>query len=214
MMSVDLRHPIFARLYPKVDANLARIGGTKHRAELLAGASGRLLEIGAGHGANFAHYPPEVTEAIAIEPEPRLRALAQQAAANASVPVRVLSGRGEKLEEINDRSIDVAVTSLVLCTVKDPRLTLRELHRVLRPGGELRFYEHIRGDTRGEIRLQRAADLLWPFFAGGCHVSRPTIESIRTAGFVIQHERNFTFPPGARGNPAAPHVIGVATRPR
>lgn len=211
-MSEDLRHPIFARLYPKVDANLAGLGGTEHRAELLAGVSGRLLEIGAGHGANFAHYPPEVTEAIAIEPEPRLRALAIAAAARARVPVRVRSGRAESLDEIDDGSLDVAISSLVLCSVEDPRRTLSELHRVIRPGGQLRYYEHVRGTSTGKIRMQRAADLLWPFFAAGCHVSRPTDRWIRDAGFTVRSERHFVFPENAAANPASPHVIGTAIR--
>lgn len=211
-MAEDLRHPIFARLYPKVDASLANIGGSKHRAELLVGASGRLLEIGAGHGANFAFYPAEVTEAIAIEPEPRLRSLAREAAAATAIPIDVRPGRAEALDDLEDASVDVAVTSLVLCSIKDPRQALRQLHRVIRPGGELRFYEHVRGPTPAKVRVQRAADLLWPFFAGGCHVSRPTDRWIAETGFSIRTQRHFTFPDGAELNPASPHVIGIAER--
>lgn len=211
-MSDDVHHPVFARLYPRVDATLAGLGGTDNRAELLRGATGRLLEIGAGHGVNFAYYPRTVTRAIAIEPEPRLRELARQAALRAPVPVEVHAGRAESLRQIEDGSIDVAVTSLVLCSVSSPREVLRELYRVIRPGGELRFYEHIRGTSRGKIRVQRAADLIWPHVAGGCHVSRPTDRWIEDAGFRIQHERHFRFPEAARANPASPHVIGIAVR--
>ncbi|WP_344906157.1 class I SAM-dependent methyltransferase [Actinomadura meridiana] len=206
----DLSHPIFARLYPRLDAGCAKAGGDAHRAELLAGASGRVLEVGAGYGANFAHYPPEVTGVVAVEPEPRLRARAGFSAAAASVPVTVRPGLAEHLDE-DDASFDVAVASLVLCSVRDPVRALAELRRVLKPGGELRYYEHVRGRTPGKVRFQRYADLLWPFLAAGCHVSRPTDEWIAGSGFTVRDERRFEFPSG-RANPASPHVIGVAIR--
>lgn len=207
----DLSHPIFARLYPRLDAASARAGGDALRAELLAGTSGRVLEVGAGYGANFAHYPPEVTEVVAVEPEPRLRAKADHAARRAPVSVTVRPGVAEDLD-LDDASFDVAVASLVLCSVRDPVRALSELRRVLKPGGELRYYEHVRGTTPGKVRFQRFADVLWPFFAAGCHVSRPTGEWIAGAGFTVRTERRFDFPVPGRGNPASPHVLGVAVR--
>ncbi|MFI0373868.1 class I SAM-dependent methyltransferase [Actinomadura sp. 1N219] len=207
----DLSHPIFARLYPRLAAGCAKAGGDAHRAELLAGASGRVLEVGAGYGANFAHYPPEVTEVVAVEPEPLLRAKAARAAAAVPVPVTVRPGLAEDLD-VDDASFDVAVTSLVLCSVRDPVRALAELRRVLRPGGELRYYEHVRGRTPRKVRFQRYADLVWPFFAAGCRLTRPTDEWIARSGFTVQRERHFEFPASARANPASPHVIGVAVR--
>ncbi|TDB84893.1 class I SAM-dependent methyltransferase [Actinomadura sp. KC216] len=207
----DLNHPIFARFYPRFDAQCAKAGGDAHRAELLAGASGRVLEVGAGYGANFAHYPPGVTEVVAVEPEPRLRARATRAAAVAPVSVTVRPGLAEDLD-VDDGSFDVAVASLVLCSVRDPARALAELKRVLKPGGELRYYEHVRGKTPGKVRFQRYADLVWPFFAAGCHVTRPTEEWIARSGFTVRRERHFEFPEPARVNPASPHVIGVAVR--
>ncbi|XRQ15924.1 class I SAM-dependent methyltransferase [Actinomadura welshii] len=206
----DLRHPIFARLYPRLDAASAKAGGSEHRAELLAGASGRVLEVGAGHGANFAHYPPEVGEVVAVEPEPRLRAKADALAARAPVPVTVRPGLAEELDA-DDASFDVVVASLVLCSVRDPVRVLAEIRRVLRPGGELRYYEHVRGSTPRKVRFQRWADVVWPFLAAGCHVSRPTDEWIARSGFTVRDERRFEFPPSGP-NPASPHVIGVAVR--
>lgn len=206
----DLSHPIFARLYPRLDAASARAGGDAHRAELLAGASGRVLEVGAGHGANFAHYPPEVTEVVAVEPEPRLRAKAGALAARAPVPVTVRPGLAEDLDA-DDASFDAAVASLVLCSVRDPVRVLAELRRILKPGGELRYYEHVRGRTPGKVRFQRCVDVVWPYLAAGCRVSRPTDEWIAGAGFTVREERRFEFP-AARGNPASPHVIGLAVR--
>lgn len=206
----DLSHPIFARLYPRMDAASARAGGDAHRAELLAGTSGRVLEVGAGHGANFAHYPPEVTGVVAVEPEPRLRAKAGRAAARAPVPVTVRPGVAEDLD-LDDASFDVVVASLVLCSVRDPVRALAEVRRVLRPGGELRYYEHVRGRTPGKARLQRCADAVWPFLAAGCHVSRPTDAWIAGSGFTVRDERRFEFP-ASGANPASPHIIGVAIR--
>lgn len=206
----DLSHPIFARLYPRLDAASARAGGDALRAELLAGASGRVLEVGAGYGANFAHYPPEVTEVVAVEPEPRLRAKAEGMAARAPVPVTVRPGLAEELD-LDDASFDVAVASLVLCSVRDPVRVLAELRRVLKPGGELRYYEHIKGSTPGKVRFQRWADAVWPLLAAGCHVSRPTDRWIAASGFTVRAERRFEFPASGL-NPASPHVIGVAVR--
>ncbi|WP_067468774.1 class I SAM-dependent methyltransferase [Actinomadura macra] len=207
----DLRHPIFARLYPRLDAASAKAGGDAYRAELLDGTSGRVLEVGAGYGANFPHYPATVTEVVALEPEPRLRAMATHAAGRVSVPVSVRPGLAESLD-LDDASFDVAVASLVLCSVSDPVRALSEMRRVLRPGGELRYYEHVRGRTARKIRFQRCADLAWPLIAGGCHVSRRTDEWIAGSGFTVRAERRFEFPPGRLPNPASPHVIGVAVR--
>ena len=206
----DLNHPIFARFYPRLDAASAKAGGDAHRAELLVGASGRVLEVGAGYGANFAHYPPEVTEVVALEPEPRLRARAGRLAAGAPVPVTVRPGTAEDLD-LDDGSFDVVVASLVLCSVRDPVRVLAEMRRVLKPGGELRYYEHVRGRTPGKVRFQRCADVVWPFFAAGCHVSRPTDAWIARSGFTVRDERRFEFP-ASGANPASPHVLGTATR--
>ncbi|WP_329091660.1 class I SAM-dependent methyltransferase [Actinomadura citrea] len=207
----DLSHPIFARLYPRLDAGCAKAGGDACRAELLAGTSGRVVEVGAGYGANFRHYPPEVTEVVAVEPEPRLRAKAAHAADRAPVPITVRPGLAEDLD-LDDASFDVAVASLVLCSVRDPIRALAELRRVLKPGGELRYYEHVRGSTPGKVRFQRYADVLWPFFAAGCHVTRPTSEWIAGSGFTVRGERRFEFPEPSRANPASPHVLGIAVR--
>ncbi|GAA3984387.1 class I SAM-dependent methyltransferase [Actinomadura viridis] len=210
-MTDDRRHPIFARIYPRLDAASARAGGGAHRDELLAGVRGRVLEVGAGHGANFAHYGEGVTEVVAIEPEPRLRARAVASAASAPVPVAVRAGVAEHLD-LEDASFDVAVVSLVLCSVRHPAEALAELRRVLRPGGELRYYEHVRGETPGMVRFQKYTDVFWPYLAAGCHVSRPTGAWIARSGFTVRHERRFEFPDSRFPNPAAPHVIGVAVR--
>src|SRR3954469_22435285 len=109
-------HPIFARLYTWLSRGAESSGAAEHRDETLAGLSGRVIEVGAGNGLNFAHYPPGVTEVVAVEPEPYLRAQAEAAAAAAATPVTVLDGVADALPA-EDGSFDAAVASLVLCTV-------------------------------------------------------------------------------------------------
>ena len=109
-------HSRFARVYPAVAARADRRGAAGHRRRLVEGLAGRVVEVGAGNGRNFAHYPAAVTEVVAIEPEPTLRALA--ASASHSVPVTVLDGVAEALP-FADGELDAAVVSLVLCSVPD-----------------------------------------------------------------------------------------------
>lgn len=211
-MPTEVHHPIFARLYPRFDAAASRNGGAELRAELLDGAAGRALEVGAGHGANFGFYPATITSLLAVEPEPSLRALAERAAATAAPPVMVRPGVGERLPAA-DGSVDVVVASLVLCSVHDPAQVLTEIRRVLRPGGELRFFEHVRATGTRFVRLQELTDLLWPHLFGGCHTARDTEAAIRAAGFTIKRSRRFLFPDGAFAGPAAPCALGLAHSP-
>jgi ubiquinone/menaquinone biosynthesis C-methylase UbiE len=175
----------------------------------LAGLVGRVIEVGAGHGLNFGHYPPTVTEVLAVEPEAHLRHLATAAAA--PVPVTVVDGVAEALPA-EDGSFDAAVASLVLCSVPDQGRALAELRRVLRPGGELRFYEHVRAERPGFARFQRAVDMVWPAVGGGCHTSRDTVKAIEGAGFVVESCRRFRFLVEAVALPTSPHVLGVARK--
>jgi ubiquinone/menaquinone biosynthesis C-methylase UbiE len=147
-----------------------------------------------------------------VEPEPYLRALAETAAQQAAVPIRVVDGTADALPS-PDAGMDAAVASLVLCSVPDQARALAELRRVLRPGGELRFFEHIQADTSGLARAQRLADVIWPTFVGGCHTSRDTLTAITTAGFQLMSTRRFRFPDSRPPSPAAPHVLGIARRP-
>jgi len=205
-------NPIFARVYARVSAKTEKAGQAEHRRELLEGLSGRVVEVGAGHGLNFAHYPATVEEVIAVEPEPFLRARAQEAAARAEVPVRVVDGVADELP-LDTGSMDAGAASLVLCTVPDPRRALAELHRVIRPGGELRFYEHVLADQPRYARVQHAVSKVWPWFAGGCHPNRATGEAIAQAGFVLERQRRFVFRPFVVEAPVAPRILGVARRP-
>ncbi len=210
-MTETVNNPIFARLYARVAKDSESRGADEHRRRMLAGASGRVIEIGAGVGSNFAHYPPQVTEVIAVEPEPHLRGRAQQAAHAAPVAVQVIEGHAGELP-CADGEFDVGVASLVLCTVPDQQLALAELHRAIRPGGELRFYEHVRSHRAREARIQEFADAtLWPHMAGGCNLARDTRAGIEQAGFEIESCERFPFSP-ARLMPSAPHILGLARR--
>lgn len=205
-------HPLFARLYVRVAAAAERVGAADHRSQLLRSLRGRVVEVGAGHGITFAAYPAGVSQVVAVEPEPYLRRLAAERAARLPLPITVVAGDATALP-LDDASCDAAVVSLVLCSVGDQRAALAELRRVLRPGGELRFYEHVRADTPGRARLQDAVDLVWPRLAGGCHCNRDTVAAIAAAGFEVVAMRRFLFQPCFLAAPVAPHVLGCARRP-
>ncbi len=207
MTTTTRHHPIFARVH----AFMSRFGREtlgRYRHELVDGTSGRVLELGAGNGDSFVHYPTAVREVVAIEPEPYLRKLALAAAGSAPVPISVQDGLGEHLP-FADGSFDVAVVSLVLCSVTDPARTLAELYRVTKPNGELRFFEHVRSRTPVSALAQRALDRtrIWPFLAGGCHCARDTITQIELL-FTLERVREVSLArPWA---PVNPFVIGVA----
>jgi ubiquinone/menaquinone biosynthesis C-methylase UbiE len=203
-----VHHPVFARCYARVGHLMdAEIGD--HRRRLLAGLTGRVLEVGAGNGLNFPHYPVTVTEVLAVEPEPYLRRLALAAASQAPVPIRVVDGTAEALPA-DDATFDAVVASLVLCTVADPDQALVEAHRVLRPGGMLRFYEHVRAEAPGLARWQDRLERPWGWLVGGCHPNRDTVAAITAAGLQVVQLDRFDLP--AMPPLARPHVLGVAER--
>jgi SAM-dependent methyltransferase len=209
-MTAAIDNPLFARIWPVVATHEVEAVRALRR-ENLEGLSGRVLEVGAGIGTNFPHYPPSVDEVIAVEPEPRLTARARAAAEMA--PVRVLV-TGDTAEGFRDgEPFDAVVCSLVLCSVRDPGSVLRRLHSLLRPGGELRYLEHVASaGVRG--RFQRFADAtLWPRLFGNCHTHRDTERSITAAGFEVEDSRReMTLPPWAP-MPVSELALGRARRP-
>jgi ubiquinone/menaquinone biosynthesis C-methylase UbiE len=208
-LAQELENPLFARFFHRFCGRDRGYGERELRRELLAGASGRVVEVGAGNGINFEHYPAGVTELIAVEPEPYLRREAEKAATDAPVPVRVVPGLADSLELPPD-SVDVVVVTGVLCSVPDQHEALAEFRRVLRDGGELRFYEHVRSRRPGFAHWQRRVDLVWSRMMGGCHTDRDTLAAIADAGFRLEHVRGFGFPPGAHIYPVVPRVLGIA----
>ncbi|OBA57397.1 phosphatidylethanolamine N-methyltransferase [Mycobacterium sp. 1100029.7] len=181
------------------------------RRENLAGLAGRVLEVGAGVGTNFPNYPASVQQVVAMEPEPRLAARARVAAAAAAVPI-VLTN--ETVEAFSGAEpFDAVVCSLVLCSVHDPVMVLRHLYAMLRPGGQLRYLEHVASaGMRG--RLQRFADrTVWPRFLGNCHTHRDTERAILKAGFVVDTSRREWTLPAWSPMPVSELLLGRARRP-
>jgi ubiquinone/menaquinone biosynthesis C-methylase UbiE len=208
----SVNHPLFARFYARVLAPNEGADIRALREELLDGLSGRVVEVGAGSGANFPHYPAAVAEVVAVEPEAYLREQASAAAASAAVPVTVVDGVADALP-LEDGSCDAAVACLVLCSVPDQAHALAELRRVLRPGGELRFFEHVRGESARMTRWQRLADrTFWPRLFGGCHTARDTVAAIAGAGFALERSRDVRPDSVPAFLPVAPQTIGVARR--
>jgi ubiquinone/menaquinone biosynthesis C-methylase UbiE len=205
----EVNHPLFARFA----AFVAEREGDPEldlRRETLAGLSGRVIEIGSGSGPNFAHYPEAVSELVAVEPEEHLRAKAMDAALESGRSIGVIDAVADDLP-FADASFDAAVAVLVLCSVPSQPAALAELRRVVRPGGELRFYEHVIGTSKRLAGVQRAAAPALAKVFGGCRADRDTGAEIERAGFRIERYRRFL-----RRNlseaAAAPRILGAARR--
>lgn len=205
-----LDHPFFAWLWTVMSAHETPLLG-RLRTENLAGLSGRVLEVGAGTGTNFAHYPDTVTEVVALEPETRLVPKAREAAVGAPVPVTVVESTIEALDAVEP--FDAVVCSLVLCSVENPETVLRQLNSLLKPGGELRYFEHVASPGwRGAMQWFADATL-WPRIAGNCHTHRRTEDAITDAGFSVAATRHqMTFPAWVP-MPVAEIAIGRAVKP-
>jgi protein-L-isoaspartate O-methyltransferase len=203
-------NPFFAKMWARMSTREPESIVALRRENLL-GLTGRVLEVGAGTGTNFAFYPTTVTEVVAVEPEVRLAALAREAAATAPVPVTVSTETVERYA--GAEPFDAVVCSLVLCSVADPDAILRQLFSTLRPGGELRYLEHV-GGTGMRSRLQRVADAtVWPRLLGNCHTHRHTEQSIVAAGFEVAEARREWVLPSWVPAPVSEAAIGRAVRP-
>jgi len=183
------------------------IGMRRRRRDLVAAAHGVVVEIGAGTGLNVAHYPGAVDELILTEPEPGMRRKLTRLLERKALDARIVDAPAERLP-LGDDSVDTVVSTLVLCTVDDPAGALREIARVLRPGGQLLFIEHVRANSRF---LAACQDLLlkpWRGFAGGCVCNRSTLELMRACGFTVESDNAVWH-----GMPAIVHplIVGRAT---
>ena len=210
--AIQMNRRLFAHIQARASATEERRGGADRRRQLLAGLSGRVVEVGAGSGVSFTYYPPTVRELVAVEPEGNLRELAIEAAEQAPVPVRVVDGVAEGLP-LPDASFDAVVVAGVLCSVPDPVRALEEAARVLRPGGELRFYEHVVARNARLAGLQRLFDAtFWPRLFGGCHTSRDTEATLVASGFTLETRERWSFRPTLLATPVAPRILGRARR--
>jgi ubiquinone/menaquinone biosynthesis C-methylase UbiE len=169
-----------------------------------------VIEVGSGDGRSFEHYPPEVGALVAVEPDPTAREAAAERARFVGFPIQIVGGDAEALPPENG-AFDAAVVMGLLCSVPDPAAALRELRRVLRPGGELRFWEHVRSKNVLFRSVQRAADaLFWTRALGGCETTRDTGSALRAAGFeLVRLERGF-HSSSVLTITSAPYILGTA----
>lgn len=199
---------VFAALYDRISRRGEQRTMTKCRAGLVARARGRTLEIGAGTGANIPHYPDRIEELILAEPFEPMRRRMERKLTESGKSASTLDASAEAIP-LGEESVDTVVSTLVLCTVDFQDLTLAEVSRVLRPGGQLLFIEHVRSHSRRMARWQDRLETPWRHFAAGCRCNRDTITSIAAAGFATEHEdaRWKGVPPIV-----APLVIGRAVK--
>lgn len=180
------------------------------RSRYVPGASGAVLEVGIGSGLNLPHYSRQVTSITGVDPAAELTGMARERASRLSVPVDVLSVSGERIPA-DDASFDSVVCTWTLCSIPNVYAALREMRRVLKPGGRLYFIEHGRAPDAGVERWQRRIEPLWKPLAGGCHLTRKADELIADAGFRLT-KLDSGYQPGPKF--AAFMTHGVAERPR
>ncbi len=202
-------HKWFAAIYDRMLAPEERRFLGKVREEMLKDLNGDILEIGCGTGLNFPYYR-NGAHVIATEPDPYMMARARERAAAASVTIDLREAAAEDLP-FPDASFDFVIDTLVMCTVREPRKALSEIRRVLKPGGEYRFYEHVRYENAFGALSQDLVTPLWSWFGAGCHPNRDTAQTIRDAGFeIVELERTKPFPPIPPMVWSRPHIRGIA----
>lgn len=197
-------HPIFAAVYDRLTRSAERKFLGAHRAWLAARATGRVLDLGAGTGANFPYLGAGV-ETLAAEPDPYMRERGRRRAHALGRAITFLPDPAESLS-LEMASVDTVLATLVLCTVDDPARALAEIRRVLRPGGRLLFLEHVRLEHPLWGRVQDAVTPLWKTLFAGCHPNRDTVTAIQRAGFAIGELERYAFGP----IPGPAFVRGVA----
>jgi ubiquinone/menaquinone biosynthesis C-methylase UbiE len=183
----------------------------EHRRALLAGLRGRVVEVGCGAGRNFEHYPPTVEHVLAVEPDDESRAQAEERAAVAPVLVEVVAGIAESLPAA-DATFDAAVMCWVLCAVSDQKTALREVRRTLKPGAELRVYEHVRSREPRFFAFQRVVEPVAQRLYG-CSSTRDTEAALNSAGYATEGLERLVHSSSILTIPTAPHILGIA-RPR
>jgi ubiquinone/menaquinone biosynthesis C-methylase UbiE len=186
-------HKWFAAIYDKMLASEEKKFLGAIRAEMLKDVTSNVLEIGAGTGANFQYYQPGA-HVTAIEPDPYMLQRAQKRASEASAEIELRQVGAEELPFPN-ASFDFVIDTLVLCSVRDPRKVLSEIKRVLKPGGELRLYEHVRYKNPIGALSQDLISPAWQWFGAGCHPNRNTERLVREAGFEVVSAQRLTHVP-------------------
>ena len=206
---MSLRTKFFALTYDHQMAKTEKAGLRAFRERLLAGLSGDVLEIGGGTGANLPWYGPAVTSLTLTEPQPPMLRRLERTVGEHRPSAMVLRAPAEDLP-FDDHTFDVAVSTLVLCGVDDQPRALRELRRVLRPGGQLLFIEHVRADDAATARLQDRMNWLNRLVVC-CDCNRPTLDSIKAAGFTLARLEHTALPKAPKFVRSA--ILGSAAAP-
>ena len=206
---MGLRTRFFAFTYDRFSKGSEEAGLAEMRRKQISGASGDVLEIGGGTGANLSYYGAGVESLTVTEPEPAMLKRLERKAREQSSQATLLRAPAEDLP-FEDASFDTVVSTLVLCGVDDQPRAVRELRRVLRPGGRLIFMEHVRSD---DPRVAKMQDRMNPVnrFTVCCDCNRPTLDTVRSAGFEVtelEHTELPKAPPFVR-----PLIVGSATAP-
>jgi SAM-dependent methyltransferase len=195
---------LLANSYDLVMRKTEQLGLANWRSQLLAHAHGDILEIGAGTGSNLPHYPA-ARKLILCEPDRQMRRkLNNKLIGNTAV--HVSDWPAENLKAA-DQSIDTVVSTLVLCSVNNQQHALREIFRVLRPGGQLLFIEHVHSDQAGTARWQKLCEPFWRCACGNCHLTRATGANISEQGFLLEELQEETLA-------GAPAIVGRTFRGR
>ncbi|MDX6624646.1 MAG: hypothetical protein QOE75_2578 [Solirubrobacterales bacterium] len=179
----------FSALYDAGCKASEEAGLREMRRELLAGAGGRVVELGAGTGANLGLYPDSIADLVLAEPDPHMTKRLRERLADSGRAAQIVAAPAERLP-FEDDGFDTAVVTLVLCTVPDPVAAIAELARVLKPGGQLLFIEHVRAKDPGLARWQDRFERPWRILADGCHCNRDTLSLIAASNFepgAVEH---------------------------
>jgi SAM-dependent methyltransferase len=202
---------VFAGMYDKFLSRVEEHGLSEKRAEFLVPAYGKTVELGTGTGLNLPHYPPTVTELILTEPYPHMVTKLEEKIRHDPRRIQLTVAGAEKLP-FEDGSIDTVAAAMILCTVPDPDPVLAEIERVLKPGGQYLFLEHVRNPNPRVAKKQDIIQKGWYWFGNECHCNRPTVETLRGSSLEIDNLVE-TKMPGAWEFIEA-MVIGRAVRPK
>ena len=190
----------FAALYDLALKATEEAGLRDTRRQVLAGARGRTIDLGAGTGANIGLFPEAVTEMVYAEPDPHMAKRLRERLGQSGERGEIIEAPAQSLP-FEDSSFDTAVFTLVLCTIPDPAAALAEAARVLRPGGSVLFLEHVRSRSPRLARWQDRFEKPWRFVNDGCHCNRDTVATIEASPFAlgpVKHDRMPKAPPIVR----------------
>jgi ubiquinone/menaquinone biosynthesis C-methylase UbiE len=203
---MSLRWTIMAPVWDRMTRGMEEAGMRELRQGLIADATGRVLEIGAGTGANLPHYDGSIESLVLTEPQPPMLRRLQRTAHEQAPDAQVLRAPAEDLP-FEDDSFDTVVSTLVLCGVDDQPRALREARRVLRPGGRLLFLEHVRADDSDLARFQDRMNWLNRLVVG-CDCNRPTLGTIEAEGFTVSRLEHTETPKAPKFG--RPLIVGTA----